>query len=68
MAITYTKEHRKASVAGNLPLVTIDTGGMHFQGPTTEEEREELVHYLLAFLKRRREAEKNTNPPNPAKV
>lgn len=54
MSVSYSQEQKAATKESHLHLVTISAGGMEFQGPTSDEERNELVKYLLAFLDRRR--------------
>lgn len=52
MSVSYTKEQKQAAKDRNEPLVTIDTGGMKYQGPCPEEMRRELVEFYLGFTKR----------------
>lgn len=55
MSISYTKEQKQKAKADGLHLVSIDVGwAMSFQGAVSEEERDELAKYLIAFLGRRR--------------
>lgn len=63
MAVTYTKAQKDTAKKDGLHLVTIAAAGMEFQGATTEEERDELLKYILAFVQRRREWLKTKDTP-----
>lgn len=66
MAVTYTKEQQKFAKANELSLGTVAVAGLEFQGPLTATERDELLEFWLAFIKRR-SARPKAEVPDPVK-
>lgn len=55
MPVTYTAEQKKDAREKKQKLVTIDAGGLEFQGVVTAEEQREVAEFLLGFMRRRDE-------------
>jgi len=49
VAVTYSAEQRQAAKKDDLKLVTLDAGGLSFQGGVTEQEYLELSRFILDF-------------------
>lgn len=62
MAVTYSAEQKKRAKDEGKHLVTIGVAGMSFQGPVTEEERDEVLRFFVAFQDRRRVASTGDKP------
>lgn len=49
--VTYTKEQRARAKVEGTHLVTIEVGGVSFQGPVTGPEMDTVGAFLIGFLK-----------------